>query len=67
VNDDFRLCLEDRVRQGFGLEHVDQDRVRAEASEKLLPFRRTRRSPHRMAGRAEKRGKPPADDAGRAC
>jgi hypothetical protein len=66
VNDDLRLRFEDGLGQRFGVEHIDQDRMRAEAAQKLHPFRRTGRSPDRVARSAQKGDKPPADDAGRA-
>jgi hypothetical protein len=40
VNDDLGFCVDDRRRQPLGVEYVDQDRMRAEAAQKLHPFRR---------------------------
>ena len=66
MNDDLRLCLKDRCRQRFGVEHVDHDWERAQRTKEFTGLRRTRRAPDRVALGQEKRREPAANDARRA-
>jgi hypothetical protein len=66
VNDDLRLCPKHRRRQGIGIEHVHQDRARAELKKEFALVRRMRRPPDRMAVGEKQWRKPAANDAGRA-